>query len=138
MRGVRGGEGDSSDSSISSPSGGSLVGSGDNGGTILAGSGGHGEVGSDGSFKEAVVATLVASCLAAALVVALGVLVMEMVTRLAPWHAVVATVVASWYSRDRVYFADAKPPDASRRFLVQPRPRPATSNAVHFLPSGLV
>ena len=39
-------------------------------------------------------------------------------------------------SRDRVHFADAKPPDASRRFLVQPLPRPATSlsNHVHRRP----
>ena len=53
---MRGGEGDSSDSSISSPSGGSLVDSGGNGGSILAGSsevcsGGHGEVGSGGSSE---------------------------------------------------------------------------------------
>ena len=50
---VRGGEGDLSDSFLSSPSGGSLVG---NGGSISAGrsevgSGGHGEVGSGGSSE---------------------------------------------------------------------------------------
>ena len=54
IQGVRGGEGVSSDSFISSPSGGSLVGSGGNGGSILAGSsegdsGGHGEGGSGGN-----------------------------------------------------------------------------------------
>ena len=53
---MRGGEGDSSDSFIYSPLGGSLVGSCGNGGRILAGSsevgrGGHGEVGSGGSSE---------------------------------------------------------------------------------------